>query len=129
MKRGYLITVIILVLIFSLGVYVFQTFNMSTPPTYITEHSLGAHGSIRFVYINSSLSASYIQVRKIDKNTNKEYLLESYEHYDNLVGYNLRANCMTVFLRKGYLISSQSSNVIECDTFHLNINNIKWKIK
>ena len=75
------------------------------------------------------MSASCIQVRKIEEETKEEYLLENYEGYDNMVGYCFRRDTITIFLRKGYWIGNRSSNFVECDTFHLNINNVKWKIK
>ena len=132
MKKGSLITAIVaVILILSVVIYFFQSFSIfgSEQPVYISEHSLGVKGSIKFFYINSPVSASCIQVRKIDKETNEEYLLENYEHYNNMVGYCLRGDSMTIFLRKGYWLGRQSSNFIECDTFHLNINDVKWKLK
>ena len=129
MKKGHLIIAVILSLILFSFIFLLSQFNFKEKPTYITEHSLGIKEFISFVYVNSFLSASYIQVRKINKETKEEYLLEAYQNYDNMVGYTLHKDTLTVFLRKGYLINRNSSNFIECDTFHLNINNIKWKIK
>jgi hypothetical protein len=127
-KKHLIIVVILLSILFSFILF-WNQFSFKTESIYITEHSLGVKESISFVYINSSLSSSYIQVRKVNKETNEEYLLETYQNYDNMVGYALCKDTLAVFLRKGYWINSNSSNFIECDTFHLNINNIKWKIK
>lgn len=129
MKKKRLIIVVILLLILFSFIFLWNQFNINEEPTCITEHSLGVKESINFIYSNSSLSASYIQIRKINRETKEEYLLEAYQNYDNMVGYALRKDTLVVFLRKGYWINSNSSNFIECDTFHLNINNIKWKIK
>ena len=130
MKKCCLITTILTgILIISFVIYRFQVLNFSTSPTYITGYSLGVKGSIKFFYIDSSISASFIQVQKIEDGTNEKYLLENYEGYDNMIGYGLRGDTMTIYLRKGYWIGKQSSNFVECDTFHLNINNVKWKLK
>jgi len=130
MKKGCLITAIVtLILIITIVICLPKALDFSTPPTYITGYSLGIKGSIKFFYAGDALSASCIQVRKIDNETNDEYLLENYKGYDNMVGYCLRGDSITVFLRKGYWIGKQSSTFVECDTFHLSINDVKWKIK
>ena len=89
---------------------------------------MGGKESISFVDIDSPLSASYIQVRKINKETKEEYLLESYKNYDNMVGYTLIKDTLIVYLRQDYLLKD-SSDFVKCDTFHLNINDTKWRIK
>lgn len=130
MKKKTLIVVVLLsVVALFLFIFLLSLFNFKEKPTYITEHSLGLKESIRFVYVNSSLSVSCIQIRKIDKKTKDEYLLETYQNYDNMIGYTLSNDTLTVFLRQGYWLNKSSSDFIKCDTFHLNINNIKWKIK
>jgi hypothetical protein len=141
MKKICLITTIVIgILILSFVVYFFQTGGLlgKTSPIHITGVTLGVKGSIEFYYINESLSADCIQVRKI-RNINpgnlngaityekqEEYVLENYEHYDNMVGYCLRGDTLTIFLKKGYWLTS---NFVECDTFQLNINDVKYKIK
>ncbi len=129
MKKLYLILVTAFVLIISFVVCYSQALDLSTPPTYITGHSLGVKGLINFFAIRSSLSANCIQVRKTDNETSKEYLLENYDGYDNLVGYSLHGDSLVVFLRGGYELNDHFSNAVECDTFHLNINNVKWEIE
>jgi len=144
MKKSFLITIIVTaILILFFLFYFFQTFKLveNSPPTHITGTSLGVKYSIEFFYVNSPLSVSSIQVRKIHNMLNsgnyngipdeshEEYLLENYKNYDNLIGYSLCGDSITIYLRKGYLIKTQSSNFVECDTFHLNINNVKSKIK
>jgi hypothetical protein len=120
---GCLITFVVIgISIISYVLYFFAAIEKTTPPTYITERSLGVKGSIKFFYISSSLSASFIQVRKIDNETKKEYILENYESYDNMVGYCLKGDSLTVFLKKGY--SSCTDAGSKCDTFKLNVNDI-----
>ena len=130
MKKGCLITAIVtLILIITIVICLPKALDLSTPPTYITGYSLGVKGSIKFLHVGGALSTSCIQVRKIDKETNDEYLLENYKGYDNMVGYCLHGDSITIFLRKGYWMGKQSSTFVECDTFHLNINDVKWEIK
>jgi hypothetical protein len=142
MKKSCLITTIVVVnLILALAFYSYKVLIWDIKPKKITGETLGVKGSIEFYYLNSSLSASCIQVRKI-QNTNpsnlngdikyetqEEFVLENYEHYDNMVGYCLHGDSLTIFLRKGYLLGKHSSNFVECDTFQLNINDVKYKIK
>lgn len=120
MKKYLIITIALLLILFS---YIFLTSQLDpgSEPTNIAGHSLGIKESISFVYINSSLSASAIQVRKINKETKEVYLLETYQNYDNMVGYTLRKDTLTVFLRKGYWLGRKSSQFVECDTFCINI--------
>ena len=126
MKRGCFISGIIsLILISSLVICFFQAVDFSTPPTCITEHSLGVNGSIKFMYVNSSLSASAIQILKINKKTKEEFLLKNYEGYDVLVGNTLRRDSLTIFLRQGYWLGHTSSNLVKCDTFHLAIDKVR----
>jgi hypothetical protein len=144
MKKGCIITAIVTaILILSLVVYSFQSGGLlgDTSPTHITGHTLGVHGSIEFYSVNDPLSVSCIQVRKkhninpdnfngtITYEDQEEYILENYENYDNMVGYCLQGDSLTVFLRKGYWLGKHSSNFVECDTFKLNINDVKYKIK
>jgi len=96
----------------------------NSPPTLITEMNFDDRYSIKFYCVSS-----YFQVRKIDNKTKEEYLLKNYRYYDNLVGYCLQGDSMTVYLRSGYEINKQSSDYIKCDTFHLNINDVQWKIE
>ena len=123
----YIITAIILLILFYY-IFLVSSLDLTEKPTYITEHSLGGKESISFVDIDSPLSASYIQVRKINKETKEEYLLESYKNYDNMVGYTLIKDTLIVYLRQDYLLKD-SSDFVKCDTFHLNINDTKWRIK
>jgi hypothetical protein len=149
MKKGCLITTAILILSFVVCfVYFFQTGSLpeNTPPTYITETGLVGKYSIEFYYVKSSLSANCIQVRKkiqklrdssndtgynghIYRETLEEYILENYEHYDNMIGYCLRGDSLSIFLRKGYNCCADSFDSIQCDTFQLNINDVKYKVK
>jgi len=130
-KRCFIAAIVSVILILSGVIYFFQTFKLvgGESPTHITGYTLGVKGSIEFFYINSSLSACCIQVRKIDKRTNEEYLLENYENYDNMVGYCYSGDSLTIFIRQGYWLGRRHSNSVECDTFHININNTKWKLK
>lgn len=45
-----------------------------------------------------------------------------------MVGYTLSKDTLTIYLKQGYWLKD-SSNFVECDTFHLNINNTKWRVK
>jgi hypothetical protein len=142
MKKSCLITTIVVVnLIVAFAFYSYKALVWDVEPTKITGHTFGVKGSIEFYYLNGSLSVSCIQVRRI-QNTNpgnlngiityekqEEYVLENYEHYDNLVGYCLSGDTLTIFLKKGYWLDKQSSNFVSCDTFQLNINDVKYKIK
>lgn len=123
----YIITAIILLILFYY-IFLASSLDLTEEPTHITEHSLGEKESISFVDIDSPLSASYIQVRKINKETKEEYLLESYKNYDNMVGYTLSKDTLIIYLRRDYWLED-SSDFVKCDTFHLNINDIKRRIK
>lgn len=57
----YIITAITLLILFYY-IFLASSLDLKEEPTYITEHSLGLKESISFVYIDSPLSASYIQV-------------------------------------------------------------------
>jgi len=133
MKKGCRITAIVTaILILSFIIFVFYflyTFSSGmTGRVHITETNLDVRYSIKFDYVTSPLSANFIQVLKIDNKTKEEYLLENYDNYDNMVGYCLQGDSMTIYLKGGYRVNKQSSNYIECDTFHLNINDVKLKL-
>ena len=128
MKLGYFITIIVIAIsivsVVAVAIYFFETGGITgnTSQQYITGISLGVKGSIKFFYISSPISASFIQIRKIDEETKEEFILENYEGYDNMVGYCLKRDSLAVFLKKGY--SSCTDAGSKCDTFKLNINDI-----
>jgi hypothetical protein len=118
MKKGCIKSVIVsFILILSVVLYFSQAMHYSAPPTYITEHSLGINSPIKFMYVNSSLSASAIQILQVDKATKKERVLHNYEDYDVLVGYTLKGGILTVFLRKGYCLRKSPSDFVKCAIF------------
>jgi len=146
MKRSYIITIIVTaILILLLIIYFFQKCNSEEkfPPTLITRVRLSVQYDFEFYYVSSPLSIGSIQVRQIHntlisgnynggprEETHEVYLLEEYEGYDNLVAYSLyREDSITVFLRKGYSCCEDSSGFVKCDTFHLNIYNVKYLLK
>jgi len=145
MKRSYLIiTIVTASLMLLLAIYFFQKYNSEKklPPILITSVRLNVQYDFEFYYVSSPLSIGSIQVRQIHntlvsgnynggprEETHEVYLLEEYEGYDNLVAYSLYRDSITVFLRKGYSCCDDSLGFVKCDTFHLNIYNVKNLLK
>jgi hypothetical protein len=103
---------------------------------------LNVQYGFQFYRVSSPLSAGSIQIRQIHnvlisgnynggprEESHEVYLLAEFDGYDNMVAYSLQGDSMIIYLRKGYWLGKQSSNFVECDTFHLNINDVKWKLK
>ena len=135
MKKDFLINsilkwilIISIFILFSIIIFRNLFYSGLSEITHITGMRIDERYSIEFYNVTSPISTNCIQVRKINNKTKEEYLLENYEKFDNMIGYCLSGDSMTIYIRKGHRVKTQSDSIL-CDTFYLNINDVKWKIK
>jgi hypothetical protein len=129
MKKIYLVAVFII----GISVFSFILFYLwgithildLKPPIVIEKIDIGGQIDIQILYVpgNATLMNG-VQIRKINKQTQEEYLLGNYDRYNYLDEYSLEGQNLTFVLR-----DTSVHHLESVDTFQLNINDVKYKIK
>jgi hypothetical protein len=129
MKKGCLIAVIVIsISVFSILFFylwgITHILDLKSP-IIIEKFDIGGQKDIQILYVpgNATLMNG-VQVRKINKQTKEEYLLENYDRYNYLDKYDFEGQTLTLVLR-----DTSVHHLESIDTFQLNINDVKYKIK
>jgi hypothetical protein len=128
MKKKYLIIVIVVSLIISIlfvsYLSLIRIFD-SVVSVSMGKINIDSTNEIEIIYVQgNATSQNFTVVKKTNKETKAEYILDNYERYNYLEKYYLDGENLTLILR-----DTSVHHVEIIDTFRLNIHNIQYKLQ